>query len=320
MKILQVTSPTTFEIQEVPIPSPGPGEVLMRVEAVNTCVQWDLHLRHNEPMFVGHRFVYPYAPGQPGHEATGHVEAVGADVTGLAVSDRICAWRDQGHDVWGCYAQYVILKAGNAMRVPEGLPPENWASLELAMCVATAMLGLRDTGALAGQRFGVTGLGPAGLVALQMARAEGASQVLGFDPIAERRELALTLGADACFDPTTVSDAEVPLRRAMDAGIDCHGAKASVEWLMDHTARTVALFGVQREDYTYGLRHAGLWVLGYRGHFRESAGYARSLIAAGKLDMAAFSQVSLPLERYGEGIDLLDQRKALKICFRPWET
>jgi threonine dehydrogenase-like Zn-dependent dehydrogenase len=320
MKILQVMSPTTFEVRDEPTPTPGPGEVLMRVEAVNTCVQWDLHLRHNEPMFVGHRFVYPYTPGQPGHEATGYVEAVGPDVTGLAVGDRICAWRDQGHDVWGCYAQYVILQEGNAIGIPEGLPAENWASIELAMCVATAMLGLRDTGALAGQRFGVTGLGPAGLVALQMAKAEGASQVLGFDPIPERRELALTLGADACFDPTTVSDAEIPRRGAMDAGIDCHGAKASVEWLMDHTAGTVALFGVQREDYTYALGHAGLWVLGYRGHFRESAEYARGLIAAGKLDMAAFSQVSLPLERYGEGIDILDQRKALKICYRPWET
>jgi D-arabinose 1-dehydrogenase-like Zn-dependent alcohol dehydrogenase len=315
VKILQVTSPTSFEIQEVPIPEPGPGEVLMRVDAVNTCVQWDLHLRHNEPMFVGHRFVYPYTPGQPGHEATGYVEAVGSDVTGLQVGDRVCAWRDQGHEVWGCYAQYVILRAGNAMRIPEGLPPENWASLELAMCVATAMLGLRDVGALAGKRVGVTGLGPAGLVALQMAKAEGASQVLGFDPIAERRELALTLGADACYDPLTVSDAEIAPRGGMDSGIDCHGAKTSVEWLMDHTA-----FGVQREDYTYGLRHAGLWVLGYRGHFRESAGYARGLIAGGKLDMAAFSQVSLPLERYGEGIDLLDQRKALKICYRPWES
>ena len=52
-------------------PSRGPGEVLLRVEAVTTCPQWDLHLRHNEPMFVGHQFHYPYTPGQPGHEATG---------------------------------------------------------------------------------------------------------------------------------------------------------------------------------------------------------------------------------------------------------
>ncbi len=318
MRILQVTAPTTFEILDAPEPVPGPGELLMRVEAVNTCVQWDLHLRHNEPMFVGHRFIYPYTPGQPGHEATGYVEAVGPGV-GYAPGDRICAWRDQGHSVWGCYAQYAILQEKNAIKVPEGLPHGSWASLELAMCVATAMLDLRDTGAIAGQRFGVNGLGPAGLIALQMARAEGATEVIGFDPVAERRELALELGADACFDPTSEPARRLPLRDTVDAAIDCHGARASVEWLMDHTAKAVALFGVQREDYTYGTRHAKLRLLGYRGHFLESAEYARDLIAAGKLDMSPFARVALPLERYGEGIDLLDQRRALKICFLPWE-
>lgn len=59
MKILQVTAPDAFEVREVETPQPGPGEVLLRVEAVTTCPQWDLHLRHNEPMFIGHHFEYP---------------------------------------------------------------------------------------------------------------------------------------------------------------------------------------------------------------------------------------------------------------------
>jgi threonine dehydrogenase-like Zn-dependent dehydrogenase len=61
-----------------------------------------------------------------------------------------------------------------------------------------------------------------------MAKAEGAAEVLGFDPIPERREFALTLGADACFDPTTVPEAEFPLRPVarLQTGIDCHGASA----------------------------------------------------------------------------------------------
>ncbi len=319
MKILQVMAPDEFEVREVPTPTPGPGEVLMRVEAVNTCVQWDLHLRHNEPMFVGHQFTYPYTPGQPGHEATGHVEAVGEGVTDLAPGDRICAWRDQGHDVWGCYAQFVILKAGNAIKIPEGLPAEAWASIELAMCLGAPFKGLRQVGAIEGKVFGVTGLGPAGLIAVQMAKAEGAAEVIGFDLLPERRDFALTLGADAAYDPTAVSAEEFPLRGRLHAGIDCHGARASVQWLMDHTADAVALFGVQREDYTYALRHAGLTVLGYKGHFYESAEYARDLIVAGKLNMAPLATVTLPLERYGEGIDLLDQRKALKVCYKPWE-
>lgn len=319
MKILQVMAPTEFEVREVPAPTPGPGELLMRVEAVNTCVQWDLHLRHNEPMFVGHQFFYPYTAGQPGHEAAGHVAAVGEGVEGFAVGDRISAWRDQGHEVWGCYAQYVILKEDAAIAVPEGLPDESWASIELAMCIATPIRNLRDIGAIAGKRFGVMGLGPAGLIAAQMAKAEGAAEVVGFDLVPERREFALKMGLDACLDTAAATDAEMPIRGSVQTGIDCHGARGSVQWLLDHTSETVALFGVQREDYTYGLQHAGLWLLGYRGHSRESAEYARDLVAAGKLDMAPLATVSLPLERYGEGIELLEQRKAWKICYRPWE-
>src|SRR5689334_7931116 len=110
MKVLQIGSYPQMEILDLPTPQPGPGEVLLRVEAVTTCPQWDLHLRHNAPMFVGHQFHYPYTPGQPGHEATGTIAALGEGVTGLAVGDRVSAWRDPGHNAPGCYAQYVIHK------------------------------------------------------------------------------------------------------------------------------------------------------------------------------------------------------------------
>jgi threonine dehydrogenase-like Zn-dependent dehydrogenase len=322
MKVLQVTAPNAFEVLDLPIPEPGPGEVLMRVEAIATCPQWDLHLRHNEPMFVGHQFTYPYTPGQPGHEATGHVEAIGPGVTSVKPGDRICAWRDQGHDVPGCYAQYVILQEASALPIPEGLPPEAWAPLEMAMCIATVFRMLNEMDATRGRIFGVCGLGPAGLIALQMARAEGAAQVIGLDPVAERREMALRLGADECYDPTADLDAVLPVRwigARLQTSVDCHGARASVQNIMDRTGDVVALFGVQREDYTYALGHAGLRLCGYRGHFRESAQYAADLVAAGKLDMASLCTVHLPLERYGEGIDLLESRQAIKILYKPWD-
>jgi len=316
MNILQVTSPASYEIQDVPTPTPGPGQVLTRVEAVTTCPQWDLHLRHNEPMFVGHRFEYPYTPGQPGHEACGFIEQVGEGVTSLAPGDRVCAWRDAGHHLPGCYAQFVVHEADHMIRVPDGPPPEALASLELAMCVGTVFRMLRDMNMVSGRRFGVTGLGPAGLVAAQMAKAEGAAEVIGFDMIPDRRELALTIGADACLDPTADVDQDFP---ALQTSVDCVGAKASVEFLMDRTSDAVALFGVQREMYAFEPRHYTLKFLGYGGHSRESAEYAVSLIEAGKLDLGPLVTHVLPLERYGEGIDLLESRDAVKICYKPWE-
>jgi len=311
MKILQVTAPYRYEILEVPTPSPGAGEVLLRIAAVTTCPQWDLHLHHNEPMFVGHRFVYPYPPGQPGHEATGTIAAVGEGVEGLAPGDRVSAWRDSGA---GCYAQYALHKAENVIRVPDDLPDDALAPVELAMCMGAVFRMLREMGAARGRAVGVSGLGPAGLVALQMARAEGAEAVIGLDPLPDRREMALKLGADACFDPLAA-----PALPPLQTAVDCVGAWASVSYLLDRVEDVVALFGVQREDYIFSPRHFGLRLCGYQGHSRPSAEYAVELIRAGKLDLAPLVTHHLPLERYGEAVELLETRQAIKVCLLPWE-
>jgi len=321
MKTLQIIAPRKFRIIEVSIPQPGPGEVLLRINAVTTCPQWDLHIRHNEPMSVGHCFSYPYMPGQPGHEATGVIEALGLGVTGLAVGERVSAWRDPGHHVPGCYAQFVVHQAENVIRVPDNLPDQALAPVELAMCVGTVFRMLREMNAIRGRVFGVTGLGPAGLVALQMARSEGAAEVFGFDPLASRHDLARCLGASDCYDSTSDLNAMFPNRPKaprLQTAVDCVGTKSSVEFLMDHTQDVVALFGVQREDYTFAIRHYTLSLCGYMGYWRESAEYAVDLIRQGRLNLAPLVSYSLPLERYNEGIDLLEARKAIKICYLPW--
>lgn len=322
MKALQVTAPGEFHILELPTPSPGPGEVLLKVEAVTTCPQWDLHLRHNEPMFPGRPFVYPYAIGQPGHEATGTVAALGPDVTALEMGDRVSAWKDPGHAVPGCYAQFAVKKVEDLVRVPAHLAPEATAPVELAMCVASTFLMLKKMDALADRRFAVTGLGPAGLIAVQMARAEGACEVVGFDLSPTRRELALQLGADAAFDPRDDLSTRFPARPAaptLDCGIDCVGAAKSVAFLMDHVADVAALFGVQREDYTFSPRHyRGLRLCGYQGHHRAAAEYAVELMDRGQLNLAPLSTHHLPLEAYNDGIALLERQEAIKICFWPW--
>jgi threonine dehydrogenase-like Zn-dependent dehydrogenase len=321
VRTLQITAPGESVVLDVPTPLPGPGEVLMRVEAVTTCPQWDLHLRHNEPMFVGHTFHFPYTPGQPGHEATGEIAACGDGVIGLAVGDRVSTWRDPGHRRPGCYAEYVVLSAENVIHVPATLSAVAAAPVELAMCVGSAFLMLKEMDALRGRSFGVSGLGPAGLIAVQMARAEGASPVIGFDLHPERCQMAVALGADEAYDPTAQPQAfpARPGRPSLECAIDCVGLKSSVEYLMDRTQDVVALFGVQREDYTFAPRHySGLRLCGYKGHRRVAAEYAVGLMAQGNLDLAPLVTHELSLERYNEGIELLANQKALKVCFRPW--
>ncbi len=315
MKILQITAPGQFALLDTPIPTPGEGEVLMRIEAVTTCVQWDLHCWHNEPMFVGHRFFYPYTLGRCGHEATGWIEAVGPGVTGLSPGDRVSAWRDHAESFQGAYAHFYALPATDVIRVPEGLPAQALAPIEMAMCMGTVFRMLRDMHVVEGRVFGITGLGPAGLIAMQMARAEGAAQIVGFDPVPARREMALQLGCDACYDP-----AERPEALRLQTTVDCVGARQTVEYSLDVTDDVVALFGVQREDYTYRLGRSRVTLCGYKGHFRESAEYAVDLIAQGRLNLAPLVTHDLPLERYDEGVALLEAREAIKICYWPWES
>lgn len=106
---------------------------------------------------------------------------------------------------------------------------------------------------------------------------------------------------------------------ALNYSITAFGAKASVTFTMDRTLDTVALFGIQREEYLFAPRHYHrLRLCGYPGHSRAAAEYAVGLLERGLLDLNLLITHHLPLERYAEGIDLLERQEAIKICFHPW--
>jgi threonine dehydrogenase-like Zn-dependent dehydrogenase len=321
MKLLQIMKPGQAVWREGPKPQPGEGEVLVKVLAVTTCPHWDLHLMSGEPMFPGRKLVYPYTPGQPGHEGLGEVVALGPGVTGPPEGTRVAVWRDAGHQRQGWYAQYVPFAAENLLEVPPALAVEEVTSLELAMCVQVSFDQLGRRNGVQGKRFGVSGLGPAGLVAVQMARSYGAGEVVGIDPLPERRELAAQLGADIVLAPDV--EAFPPGRfgpDAFDAALDCTGLKVSVEFLMDRTRGTVAIFGVLREHVAFGYDHwrGGLALLGYGSHNRQAAEQALRLILEGQLKLAPLATHTLPLNRYADGVELLRTRKAIKVRFLPW--
>lgn len=321
MKILQIMAPGAVVWGDAPIPQPGAGEVLVKVAAITTCPHWDLHLMAGEPMFPGVPLPYPYTPGQPGHEMAGEVVTVGAEVTTLAVGDRVAAWRDAGAQRQGCYAQYVPFQAENLLRVPAAVTAEQVASLELSMCVQVSFNQLAKLEAVQGRRVGIGGLGPAGLVAVQMASAYGAAQVIAIDPVPTRRELALQLGATLAIAPDDPYwSAERDDAYALDSALDCSGLKVSIEALMARTKEVVALFGVLRENVAFGWDHwrRGLKLLGYERHNRAAAEQALQLIIQGQLDLTRLATHTLPLQRYAEGVELLRTKQAIKVRFLPW--
>ncbi|MCX7013369.1 MAG: zinc-binding dehydrogenase [Candidatus Sumerlaeota bacterium] len=320
MRAMQYHAPGRPEIVELPIPTPGENQVLVKVLGVTTCPQWDLHLMSGEPMFEGRPLPYPYQPGQPGHEAMGEVVAVGPGVAAPAVGRRVVAWRDQGHHRPGAYAQYNVFEAEHVLEIPRDIEPEDIASLELAMCLFGAFDPLARWTEIRRKSMAIGGLGPAGLIAVQMARAFGAADVIGIDPLPDRRALALDLGA------TEARDADPALlpkgakaKDAFDLAIECAGQAASLRLLMNSTREAISIFGVLRGEVAYSQRHTrGLAILGYAGHSRAAGERALRLILDGQVRLRPLATKTLPLRRYAEGIQLLRERQAIKICYLPW--
>ncbi len=323
MKVLQITSPGQHQILELPIPKPEQGQVLVKVLAVSTCPHWDLHIYGGEPMFPGGELHYPYVGGQPGHEACAEVVEVGPGVKDFQPGQRVCCWRDPGHHLPGCYAQYVVKDQADLIPIPDGLPPEHWAPLELAMCMGAHVMLAERLNLVHGKRTAVFGLGPSGLVCVQMLRAGGANEVIGVDLNEDRRKIAAHLGATSTFDPREKAFLELPLRRekgCIETSIDCVGHPDVVHRAMDLTQQLVVLFAVQRKPYTFSPSHWGRLILaGTQPHTYEAACYARDLIVQGKLTLAPLVSQTMRLEDYGEAVSLLKAQKAVKVAFLPQE-
>jgi threonine dehydrogenase-like Zn-dependent dehydrogenase len=214
----------------------------------------------------------------------------------------------------GGYAEDLIPCLGS-------FPPESIASLELAMCVEGSINRLQALDGVKGKRLAISGLGPAGLIAVQMARAYGAREVIGIDPLRDRCDLAQQLGAHSSVPP---GDSSLPSDRfaknSFDAALDTTGLTDSIEMLMKGTNGAVAIFGVLRQEVRFGPSQwwGGSALLGYGTHERRQAEQALRLIESGQLKLSPLVTHQLSFSRYAEGIDLLRRKQAVKVLFLPW--
>ncbi|WBQ04424.1 zinc-binding dehydrogenase [Kribbella sp. CA-293567] len=241
----------TVEIAEVPLPTPGFGEVLVAVRLATVCGS-DLHT------VLGHR-TSP-CPGVLGHEAVGDVIAVGPGtpqylngspirtgdriVWGVTVACRSCdrcragrtakcrSVRKVGHEpfdgTWalsGSYASHILLAAGAAaVKLPHGLVDA--VAAPAACATATVMAAAEAAGPLTGQRVVVSGAGMLGLTAAALASEADADEVIIIDPDTDRRQSALAFGATRVASPTDAGLAEI------DVAFELSGAATAVECLL----------------------------------------------------------------------------------------
>ncbi|WP_316192758.1 alcohol dehydrogenase AdhP [Bradyrhizobium sp. SZCCHNRI1029] len=198
-----------LDIEDVPIPVPGPGELLVRVKACGVC-HTDLHAAS------GDWPVKPVPPFIPGHEAAGMVAALGPGVTDFKVGDAVgVAWlhdaclrceycetgwetlcehqHNTGYSVNGGFAEYVIASAAFAARLPANV---DFARIAPILCAGvTTYKGLKETDARPGEWVVVSGVGGLGHVAIQYAKAMGL-KAIGLDIAEDKLKLALQAGAE----------------------------------------------------------------------------------------------------------------------------
>jgi alcohol dehydrogenase, propanol-preferring len=222
-----------LSIEEVPIPAPGRGEVLVRVIASGVC-HTDLHAADGDWQLK------PGLPLIPGHEGAGYVAAAGAGVTHLKEGDRVgIAWlhdtcgaceycisgwetlcssqHTSGYSVNGTFAQYAIGSAAYVARLPHNLEP---AAIAPILCAGvTTYKAIRETEARPGEWLAVSGIGGLGHIAIQYAKAMGL-RVLALDVSAEKLQLAHSLGADVTIDASAADAAKQVLK---STGGGAHG-------------------------------------------------------------------------------------------------
>jgi threonine dehydrogenase-like Zn-dependent dehydrogenase len=330
MQALQITGVEQFKFVEVPVPEPRDGQVKIRRLGIVTCNAFDLHIFTGRPYpNEAAEVVFPYPPGYPGHEWVGEVVALGPGVTQLQVGDWVCMPGGRGHagpypDSPGGYTPYAVIHESRLVKVPRGLDVARLAPVEMASCVAANMLDLKAMNVIEGRRAGVTGLGPAGLIAAQMLRAEGAAEVIGLEVDASRRAYAVSKDiVDRAIDPVGEEGQRVPLRRRpgaiMDISVDCAGAPAAITYLMDHTEELVSLFAVQHgpvqfEGWPPG-RHMGLKLCGYPGRTPACGDYVARRVANGYIDLSLTVSHTMRLEEYADAVALIRSQKSLKVMF-----
>ena len=215
MKTIQVTrhgGPDVLQVVDAPKPTPGTGEILVKVGAAGI----------NFADLMSRAGTYPMAPPPPfvpGFEVAGTVEAVGGGVTSPAVGTRVAAWIAGG----GGYAEYAVVPAASAAPIPEGIDFAGATALLVQGLTAYFLLTLAPGFDVKGKTVLVSAAsGGVGSLAVQIARLLGASSVVGLASTDAKREQVRALGAETAIDYTQPDWASAVKAATGGKGVDLY--------------------------------------------------------------------------------------------------
>ena len=305
-----------LELRDLPVPEIGDDDLLLRVSFCGVCGS-DIHIEDG---------IHPCDPPVViGHEFSGVVTKVGRRVTGFQEGDAVAfrqGWSPYpGVGADGGFAEYMRAPADSMWKTPEGVTQEEASQFET---VCTPMSLVRDNVQLAvGERVVVSGPGMIGLLAMNMAKVDGASQVVAMGAPSDREKrlpIALAMGADQVL---VHNNAAIERLRefAPQCWIEASGAPAAIATAVACVARggRIAVAGLGHGPWDVDMARVAYNSLTIRGQWGGRQEYipeAAELIREGKLKMSAPLSV-MPLTRWREAFDLLRSQQAAKILLDP---
>ncbi|MFI5510551.1 zinc-binding dehydrogenase [Mycobacterium sp. NPDC051804] len=332
----------SIAVEDVPIPEPGPGEVLVKVAFCGIC--------HSDLSLINGTFPAMLPVVTQGHEASGTIAKLGADVTGWAEGDRVvlaagrpctqCANCRRG-DVVNClaialmafaydgaWAEYTVAQAAGLTRVPDNVPLEQAAIL--ADAVSTPFGAVVRTGKVGiGESVGVWGVGGVGTHIVQLARLVGAVPVIAVDIKPEVLARATELGADYAFDARddrlAEKIADATGGRGLDVAFDAVGLQSTFGQALDNLTvggRVVAV-GMSAESACVGTTTmfalTQKQALGHLGYQNVDIETLATLVSRGRLDISRSISDVVSLEDIEVGIERLDRQEGnpIRILVQP---
>ncbi|HEY3398356.1 MAG TPA: alcohol dehydrogenase catalytic domain-containing protein [Armatimonadota bacterium] len=331
-----------LELREVPEPVPGPGEVLIEVQACGICGT-DVHVKHDN---------FPYWPPVIlGHEFSGEVVQLGPDTTGLELGARvvgephtqhcghcylcrtgniqICASkRSPGWGIDGAFAKYLKMPVKLLHRIPDSMSYDEAAVVEPTANVVTDLI--ERTGVTAGDFVVVMGPGPIGLLAALAARAAGARHVVIVGTPADeavRLAKARELGIDTVLNVAEADPREVVADLTDGLGADvvaeCSGAAPAIATGIDVLRKmgkfcAIGLAGKDKLEFPWDKAQGKVCTI----TFNMSTQYtswdrAIALIATGKIPVGQIISHREPLANWEHVFEEIESQRALKALLIP---
>lgn len=319
------TKKDTAELLDRPVPEPAAGEV--RVRLVRSCISSGTERANLIGVPDGGVGIFSTGDGvtwprQCGYSSSGVVDKVGDGVKGLKPGDRVAL-------SWSVHSKFVCVPEGCAYAIPDGVSFEHAA---LAHISTFPMAAVRKCRLEIGEGAIVMGQGVLGQLAVKILRAAGATPVIAADPLPEKRERAIALGADAALDPSdpefaekvkSLCPSEESVMRGMVSasgpvvGIEVTGVGKALDNVLDAIAPygRIALLGCTRNsnftiDYYHKVHGRGVTLVGAHTLARKERESAPGwwtqrddakaflrLVARGRIDLSGFvDEVHSPSE------------------------